>query len=122
MSKALFDAYKSLIPAMTFSDELALQLDWAVSVKYYHQRYLDDDVMAPPIAEAKSLLDKYPHYADRVMLGWGGGTKDNHPNHVGDFKGFWNHEQDAKMDVVFDALSRLPADEQPAKFSSIVNG
>jgi tetratricopeptide (TPR) repeat protein len=121
MSKALFDAYKSLIPAMTFSDELALQLDWAVSVKYYHQRYLDDDVMAPPIAEAKALLAKYPHYADWVMLGWGGGTKDNHPNHVGDFKGFWKHEQDAKMDVVFDALSRLPADEQPAKFSAIVN-
>jgi outer membrane protein assembly factor BamD (BamD/ComL family) len=71
--------------------------------------------VAPPIAEASALLEKFPHHALWVMIGWAGGG--NGPHYRGDFKKYWPHETEAKMAPILAALSKLP----PADASEILS-
>ncbi|MDT8390923.1 MAG: tetratricopeptide repeat protein [Lentisphaeria bacterium] len=118
VSQELFDACKGLASAMTFNEEVKLYLDWAVSVRFYVQQRLAEKDVAAPIAEAKALLAKYPEYAEEVQLGWAGGTKDNHPNHVGDYKYYWEHQLDAKMAPVVEAAAKLSPIQRAELFAS----
>jgi len=107
VSQELLDACKGLASVMTFEEELKLQLDWAVSTRFYVQQRLAEKEVDAPIAEAKTLLAKYPTHAMAVQLGWVGGNKDNHPNHAGDYKHYWAHEIEAKMAPVVEAAAKL---------------
>jgi outer membrane protein assembly factor BamD (BamD/ComL family) len=65
--------------------------------------------VAPPIAEATALLEKFPQYAMWVMTGWAGGGNGQYYRY--DFKKYWPHEADAKMAPILAALSKLPPAE-----------
>ena len=54
---------------MTFDDELKLRLDWAVSVKQYNLKMIAQKDPEPPIAEARTLLERYPQHARRAKAG-----------------------------------------------------
>ncbi len=99
-------ACKELSAAMTVNEELALRLDWAVSVRGYNSAKLADKEVAPPIAEAKALLAKYPRYAQWVQTGWAGGG--NGQYYQGDVAKYWPHEIDAKLAPVVAAAAKLP--------------
>jgi len=118
VSQELVDACKAVASVITFDEELKLYLDWAVSVRFYVQQKLAEKDVAPPIAEAEVLLAKYPKYAIEVQLGWAGGTKDNHSNHGGETKLYWEHELDAKLAPVVAAAARLTVTERADLFSS----
>lgn len=107
VTQEIHDAGKNLASVMTVFEELKLALDWAVSIRFYVQQRLAEKEVAPPVAEAKALLAKYPQYALWVQTGWIGGNRDNHPNHVGDYKYYWAHELDAKMAPVVEAAAKL---------------
>ncbi|MFT5474458.1 MAG: hypothetical protein ACI856_002799, partial [Kiritimatiellia bacterium] len=118
VNKAMLAAYKGLVSVLTFDEELKLKLDWAVSVRFYVQQRLAEKEVAPPIAEARALLAKYPSYAIMVQLGWAGGTKDNHPNHGGETKLYWEHELEAKMAPIVEAAAKLSPMELADLFAS----
>jgi len=80
---------------------------------------MGDDTV-PPIAEASTLLEKYPHYAMWVMTGWAGGG--NGPHYRGDFKKYWPHEAEAKMAPILAALSKLPPADATEVLSAAANG
>ena len=107
VSEELFDACKGLASVMTFDEELKLRLDWAVSVRFYVQQRLAENEIDAPISEAEALLARYPRYATQVQLGWAGGTKDNHPNHVGETQLYWEHELEAKIAPIVAAAAEL---------------
>ena len=69
----LVDAYKKLSRTLNFSKEMALRLDWAISVRSYNLAKSDDKDVEPPLNEAKKLLDAYPRLASWVQAGWAGG-------------------------------------------------
>jgi outer membrane protein assembly factor BamD (BamD/ComL family) len=96
---------KELSAAMTVNEELALRLDWAVSVRGYNSAKLAEENVAPPIAEAKALLAKYPRYAQWVQTGWAGGG--NGQYYQGDVAKYWPHEIDAKLAPVVAAAAEL---------------
>ncbi|MBT3295366.1 MAG: tetratricopeptide repeat protein [Verrucomicrobia bacterium] len=112
VSQELVDACKELASVITFDEELKLRLDWNVSVRFYVQQKLAEKEIDAPIAEAEALLAKYPRYAEEVQLGWAGGTKDNHHNHSGDTKLFWEHELEAKLAPVVAAAAKLTVAER----------
>lgn len=85
--------------------ELALRLDWAVSVRAYNLARLNDQEAAPPLAEAKALLKEFPEYAQWVQTGWAGGG--NGQSYRGDPAKYWPHEVDAKMEPVIAAAVKL---------------
>ncbi len=122
MTQAAFEAYRDLLDVMTVGEELKLQIDWSISVRKYVQAKAGKEEAPPPIAEAKALLSKYPRNASLVFIGWAGGTKDNHANHVGDTSLYWNEDIDAKMTPIIDALKRLPASDQSRVYASMVSG
>ncbi|MBT8038224.1 MAG: tetratricopeptide repeat protein [Verrucomicrobiae bacterium] len=97
--------YRKLSKAMTFNQEMALRLDWAVSVKGYNQGKLAGKMISPPVAEAKALLVKYPQYAQWVQTGWAGGSRGRH--YRGDPAKYWPDEIDAKMAPIVAAIPRL---------------
>jgi TolA-binding protein len=128
----LLAACKQLSAAMTFHEELALRLNWAVSVRAYNLARIGEDAnpgarkpkkikkkdqpietepvapapdVAPPIAEATALLAKFPQYARWVQSGWAGGG--NGQYYRGDPAKYWPHEIDAKMAPVVAAAARL---------------
>jgi len=101
----LVAAYKQLSAAMTFNEELALRLDWAASVRAYNQAKIAEEDVAPPIAEAKALLEKYPRYARWVQTGWAGGGTGRH--YRNDPKKYWPHEIEAKMAPIVAAATKL---------------
>jgi tetratricopeptide (TPR) repeat protein len=101
----LVAAYKKLSAAITFDDELKLRLDWAVSVMAYNQAKIAEKTVTPPIAEATSLLAKYPHYAKWVQTGWAGGGNGRYYRNRP--KKYWPHEIDAKMAPIFAAIPKL---------------
>ncbi|MFT5106679.1 MAG: tetratricopeptide (TPR) repeat protein, partial [Pseudoalteromonas tetraodonis] len=128
VSAELVDAYKQLSAAITFDKELALQLDWAVSVREYNLSRIGGDGsqrgkkpkkdaavdeaeidlgegIAPPIAEATALLSKYPSNAQWVQSGWAGGG--NGQYYRNDPAKYWPHEIDAKMAPVVAAAAKL---------------
>jgi outer membrane protein assembly factor BamD (BamD/ComL family) len=104
-SDELVAACKQLSAAMTFNEELALRLDWAVSVRAYNLAKIAEKDVAPPIAEATALLEKYPRYAMWVQTGWAGGG--NGQYYRGDVAKYWPHEIEAKMAPVVAAAAKL---------------
>jgi TolA-binding protein len=104
-SDELVAACKQLTAAMTFNEELALRLDWAVSVRAYNLAKIAEKDVAPPIAEATALLEKYPRYAVWVQTGWAGGGNGQH--YRGDIAKYWPHEIEAKMAPVVAAAAKM---------------
>lgn len=103
-SPRLTQAIKDLAKATTFDRELALLLDWSVSVKVYNMATLDGEQATPPIAEAQALLNAYPHYAERVQTGWAGGRG---RHYRGDANKYWPSDLEAKLQPVRDAVPKL---------------
>lgn len=95
---------KALAKATTFDKELALLLDWSVSVKAYNMAILDGEQAAPPIGEATALLKAYPHNAERVQMGW---AASRGRYYRGDPKKYWPLELEAKLAPVKQAVAKL---------------
>jgi TolA-binding protein len=91
--------------AMSTNEELALRLDWAVSVRAYNLAKIADQNAAPPLAEAKALLAKFPRYAASVQAGWAGGGNGRY--YRNDPAKYWPHETDAKMAPIVEAAAKL---------------
>ncbi|MFK7910842.1 MAG: tetratricopeptide repeat protein [Akkermansiaceae bacterium] len=132
-SDELVAACKQLAKAMAFDQETALRLDWAVSVRQYNLTQAGGPSnqgkkkrrkskknqptpepagaakpaisAAPPIAEAKALLGKYPRYAKWVQDGWAGGG--NGPHYRGPVATYWSHETEAKLAPIVAAIPKL---------------
>lgn len=125
-SDELVAACKRLVKAMTFDQESALRLDWAVSVRHYNlalsgiqaqkkknnkknQTAPEDGKpvakVALPIAEAKALLAKYPHYAKWVQDGWAGGGNGRY--YRGNVANYWTKDTDAKLAPIVAAAPKL---------------
>ena len=101
----LVTSCKNLSKVMTFNPEMALRIDWAVSVKAYNQAKLAGKVISPPLAEATALLAKYPQYAQWVQTGWAGGGNGRY--YRGDPAKYWPDEIEAKMAPVIAATAKL---------------
>ena len=104
-TEGLIDACKQLAAAMSFNEELALRLDWAVSVRAYNLAMIAEQEAVPPIAQAKALLEKYPHNARWVQTGWAGGGKGQY--YRNDPKKYWPQQIDAKMAPIVAAAAKL---------------
>lgn len=103
-SPRLTQTVKDLAKATTFDKELALLLDWSVSVKTYNRALLESDQAMPPIAEAQALLRAFPHHALRVQTGWAA-SRGRH--YRGDPKKYWPIDLEAKLKPVSDAVAKL---------------
>ena len=114
VTKELAAACKELAEAMDFNEELALSIDWAVSVARYNLAKLDEEDAAPPIGEAKTLLAKYPHRALWVQNGWAGGGNGQH--YRGKPEKYWPHEIEAKMAPIVEAAEKLT----PLQFAELM--
>ncbi len=101
---------KALAAAITFDEEYRLLLDWAVSVKAYNMAKIDGKEVAPPIAEAKALLEKFPRYAALVQTDWAGGSNSRY--YRDEPKKYWSHETEAKLAPIRAALTKLAPLEQ----------
>lgn len=101
---------KALAAAVSFDEEYRLLLGWSVSVKAYNMAKIDGKEAAPPHAEAKALLDKFPRYAALVQTDWAGGTNGRH--YRDDPKKYWPHEIEAKLAPIRAAQTKLsPLDQ-----------
>ena len=101
---------KALAAAIASDEEYRLLLDWSVSVKTYNMAKIDAKEAAPPLAEAKVLLEKFPRYAALVQTDWAGGS--NSQYYRDDPKKYWLHETEAKLAPVRAALTKLsPLDQ-----------
>ncbi len=120
VSGELVEAYKKLAGVLKFSKEMALRLDWAVSVRAYNLAKSDDKDVQPPLAEAKALLEAYPHLARWVQAGWAGGG--HGPYYRKDPKKFWPHKLEAKMTPIIEAAAKLDPMERIALLKSWENG
>ncbi|MFK7850546.1 MAG: tetratricopeptide repeat protein [Akkermansiaceae bacterium] len=98
-------AYRKLTKAMSFSEEMALRLNWAVAVRAYHFARIAEKEATAPIEEAKALLSKYPYYAKWVQDGWAGGGNGQH--YRNDSTKYWPHETEAKLAPIVAAASKL---------------
>ena len=101
---------RALAAALTSDEEYRLLLDWSVSVKAYNMAKIDAKEAAPPIAEAKVLLEKFPRYAALIQTDWAGGSNSQH--YRDDPKKYWLHETEAKLAPIRAALAKLtPLDQ-----------
>lgn len=98
-------AYRQLTAAMSFNEELALRINWAVAVRVYNLQKAAEKEAAPPIAEAKALLAKFPRYAKWVQDGWAGGG--NGQYYRSDTAKFWPHETEPKLAPIVKAAGKL---------------
>ena len=110
------ESVKTLAKAIAFDKELALLLDWSVSVKVYNMAILDGEQAAPPIAEATALLKAYPRHAERVQTGWAGGNRG--PHYRGDARKYWPLDQAAKLAPVNTAAAKLSPLDQARFYQS----
>jgi outer membrane protein assembly factor BamD (BamD/ComL family) len=101
---------KALAAAITADEEYRLLLDWSVSVKAYNMAKIDAKEVAPPLAEAKILLEKFPRYAALVQTDWAGGSNGRH--YRDDPKKYWLHETEAKLTPIRAAFTKLTPLEQ----------
>jgi len=112
VTASLLDTTMKMAGAITFNDELKLNLAWLVSIRYYNQQKIAGKEVAPPVAEATALLATYPQYAQSVQDGWAGGGNGRH--YRNDPKLYWPHEVDAKMAPIVAAVAKLdPLDRAP---------
>lgn len=91
-------------------EERALLLAWSAPVRAYNQAKIAGQEAAPPVAEAKALLDRFPRYAQLVQTDWAGGHNGRH--YRDEPKKYWPHEAEAKMALVRGALPKLTPLEQ----------
>ena len=115
----LVESYKKLSGVMDFSKEMALRLDWAVSVRAYNLSKSNDLDVEPPLAEANALLEAYPHLASWVQAGWAGGG--HGPYYRKDPKKFWPHQLEAKMAQIIQAAAKLNPQQRLALLKSWEN-
>ncbi|MGB1124880.1 MAG: tetratricopeptide repeat protein [Phycisphaeraceae bacterium] len=115
-SQRFVETTKALAKATTFDKELALLLDWSVSVKAYNMAILDGEQAAAPLAEAKALLAAYPRHAERVQTGWAGGNRG--PHYRGDSSKYWTLDQADKLAPVIEAAAKLGPIEQARFYQS----
>ena len=108
-------AYRQLAKVISFDEEMALRLNWAVAVRAYNLGKVADQDAEPPLAEAKALLAKFPEYAKWVQDGWAGGG--NGQYYRGETSKFWPHETEAKLAPVVAAASKL----SPMKLAELVS-
>ncbi|MGB1128492.1 MAG: hypothetical protein ACPG4K_00480, partial [Haloferula sp.] len=98
VTEEVLAAYLQLAEAMSFDQEMALRLKWAVAVRAYHFARIAEKEVEAPVAEAKALLSKYPFYAKWVQDGWAGGG--NGQYYRNDSTKYWPHETEAKMEPI----------------------
>lgn len=110
----LVESYKQLSGAMKFSKEMALRLDWAVSVRAYNLAKSEDRDVEAPLAEASALLESYPHLAQWVQAGWAGGG--HGPYYRKDPLKYWPHKLEEKMALIVKAAGKL----NPMQLTSLV--
>ena len=79
----------------------------------------DEDV-EPPLAEAKALLEAFPHLARWVQAGWAGGGHGRY--YRKDPKKFWPHQLEAKMAPIIQAAAKLNPEQKIALLKSWENG
>ena len=115
----LVDAYKKLSRTLNFSKEMALRLDWAISVRSYNLAKSDDKDVEPPLNEAKKLLDAYPRLASWVQAGWAGGGHGRY--YRKDPSKYWPHQLEAKMDLIIQAATRLNPEQRTALLNTWKN-
>ncbi|MGB0328314.1 MAG: tetratricopeptide repeat protein [Akkermansiaceae bacterium] len=108
-------AYRQLAKVISFDEEMALRLNWAVAVRAYNLGKVADQDAEPPLAEAKALLAKFPEYAKWVQDGWAGGG--NGQYYRSETSKFWPHETEAKLAPVVAAASKL----SPMKLAELVS-
>jgi tetratricopeptide (TPR) repeat protein len=101
----LVTSCKNLSKLMSFDQETALRIDWAVSVKSYNQAKMAGKAVSPPLAEAKALLAKFPQHAQWVQTGWAGGGNGRY--YRGDPAKYWPDEIEAKMAPIIAAIPKL---------------
>jgi TolA-binding protein len=101
---------KALAASGTFDEEQRLLLDWAAAVRLSIALKLEGQEAAPPLAEAKALLEKFPRHAQTVQTDFAGGHNGAH--YRGDPKKYWPQEAEAKMALVRAALPKLTPLEQ----------
>ncbi len=112
----LVQTVKALAQSIKFDSEVALLLDWEVSVKAYLMNVLDGKEARPPLAEAEALLKAYPRYAQRVQTGWAGGHRG--PYYRDDPRKYWPLDLAAKLEPVKTAAARLDPMEQSLYYRS----
>jgi outer membrane protein assembly factor BamD (BamD/ComL family) len=101
---------KALAATLPPDDERRLLLDFVVSVKPYNQAKIAGQEAAPPLAEAKALVEKFPRYAAAVQLEWAGGN--NGPYYRDKPEKYWPHELEGKLAPIRAALPKLAPAEQ----------
>lgn len=109
---------KSLAKGVTFDEELKLRLDWAVSVKQYNMNLLDGNEAVLPVAEASSLLAKYPRFAELVQTGW---AERRGRYYKDDPKKYWPIDVETKLAPVKVAAVKLQSLEQADFYRSWEN-
>ena len=101
---------KALAAAIKSDEEQCLLLDWSVSVKAYNMAKIDGQEAAPPIAESKALLEKFPRHASLVQTDWAGGSNGRH--YRDEPKKYFDHQTEAKLAPIRAALPKLaPLDQ-----------
>jgi hypothetical protein len=120
MTDELVEAYKKLSGVLDFSKEMALRLDWAVSVRAYNLAKSDDEDMEPPLAEARALLEAFPRFVRWVQAGWAGGGHGRY--YRKDPRIFWPHQLEAKMAPIIQAAAKLNPQQKIALLKSWENG
>lgn len=106
-SPRFVQSVKALAGEMDFDPELALLLDWEVSVKAYNRAVLDGKQADLPLAEAQALLKRFPAYAARVQTGWAGGSRGQY--YRDNPKKYFPLDREAKLAPVTAAVARLDA-------------
>lgn len=103
-STAFVETVKDLAASDLIDRELALLLDWSVSVKAYNKAIMDGEQADAPIVQAQALLDAFPRHALRVQTDWAGSRS---RYYRGDHRKYWQLETQAKLAPVNAAVAKL---------------
>ncbi len=121
IGESLLAAVKSLAAATRSLDpEYASMLDVIVSIRAYNMAHIDGVEAAAPLAEAKALLDRFPHHALFIQTEWAGGS--NSPHYRDDPAKYWPHQAEEKLAPVVAALPKLEPSEQTRLIESWSSG
>ena len=104
-SPRFVETTRALAKGIAFDDELKLLMDWEVSAKAYNMALLAGQSPALPIAQARALLERYPHYAERVQTCWAGGHRGRY--YRDDPKKYWPVDLETKLAPVNTAAAGL---------------
>jgi outer membrane protein assembly factor BamD (BamD/ComL family) len=88
-----------------FDPEYAFLLHVTTAIRAYNMARLDGVEMAPPIGEAKALLDHYPQHALLIQTEWAGGS--NSPHYREDITKYYPHLAEQKFAPILAALPKL---------------